>query len=341
MTATTCAVCEQRPTLDGYACGHCTGRAEGHLAAIIELAPDARLVAAGLVRRGRGGSGGKPASRPPLNDGATDVVDAVTNAMTTLARDIAETRGLTLNADAPRGPLRSPQSDEQGSLAHLRTPGDPMIAAARFLGTQLEWLRHAVDGAEPYAIRAFHEIGQCAGRLRGLVNGPSEQRYLGPCGSTVAWDDDGTEIERDAPCTGDVFVPLGGEKGTCKACKARWNTTDRQAWLNGEVRSWAFRPSEIDDAYGVNENTIRSWARRTNRETGEFLLASYWRTEAGLVTPWENTDDPAEIKARGPRLHYVGDVLDLAAADKARLAGEQAKRARRAAARAEGSEDAA
>lgn len=96
MTDTLCAVCEKRPTPDGYACQGCASKAASHLAAIIELAPDARLVAAGLVRRGRGGAGGKPGSRPPLNDGATDVLDEVQSTLTTLARDIAETRGIEI-----------------------------------------------------------------------------------------------------------------------------------------------------------------------------------------------------------------------------------------------------
>jgi hypothetical protein len=100
VTAELCAVCAKRPTPDGYACTGCSGRAAGHLAAIIELTSDARLVAAGLVRRGRGGSGGKPGSRPPLNDGATDVVDAVVSTLTTLARDIAETRGIEITGAA-------------------------------------------------------------------------------------------------------------------------------------------------------------------------------------------------------------------------------------------------
>jgi hypothetical protein len=61
---------------------------------------------------------------------------------------------------------------------------DPLIAAARFLQSQLEWLRHATDEqGEPYAVQAFAEIDWCAGRLRSLVNGPPERRYLGPCGA--------------------------------------------------------------------------------------------------------------------------------------------------------------
>jgi hypothetical protein len=96
MTSTLCAVCTKRPTPDGYACQGCSSRAAAALAAIVELTPDARLVAAGLVRRGAGGSSGKPGSRPPLNDGATDVVDAVQTILTTLARDIAKTRGINI-----------------------------------------------------------------------------------------------------------------------------------------------------------------------------------------------------------------------------------------------------
>lgn len=122
MTATTCAVCESRPTPDGWACGHCTDRAAGHLAAIIELAPDARAVAAGLVRRGRGGAGGKPGSRPPLNDGATDALGEVQNMLTTLARDIAETRGVPLDLNGPRARLRAPHSGQQAPVGHRDTP---------------------------------------------------------------------------------------------------------------------------------------------------------------------------------------------------------------------------
>lgn len=95
MTAELCSVCEKRPTPDGYACSGCASRAAGHLAAIAELASDARLVAAGLVRRGGGGSTGRPGPQSPGDDGAMDVLHEVQNLITTLARDIAETRGVS------------------------------------------------------------------------------------------------------------------------------------------------------------------------------------------------------------------------------------------------------
>lgn len=90
-----CRGCLPRLATEGLICETHERWAAQHLAEIERLTPDARLVAAGQVRRGHGGSGGKPGSRSPANDDALDVMDAVTNTLTTLARDIAETRGLT------------------------------------------------------------------------------------------------------------------------------------------------------------------------------------------------------------------------------------------------------
>lgn len=110
-----CQGCLPRLAVEGLACDWHVDRAERHLAEIQRLAPDARLVAQGLVRRGTGGGSGKPASRPPLNVDAVDALDAVTNALTTLARDIAETRGLTFGSDGPRARSVAPWSDETRS----------------------------------------------------------------------------------------------------------------------------------------------------------------------------------------------------------------------------------
>jgi hypothetical protein len=120
MTATPCAI-DGRLTQDGYACSGCTSRAAGHLAAIIDLTDDARAVARGEVRRGGGGAGGKPGSRPPLNDGATDVVHEVQNMITTLAREIAETRGLKIGRDGSPGPLRATLTGERAELVPAST----------------------------------------------------------------------------------------------------------------------------------------------------------------------------------------------------------------------------
>lgn len=317
-----CGGCLPRATDDGWACDWDTDRARDRLLDIAAQAPDARLVARGLVRRGDGGAAGGHESRLPLNDGATDALDEIRARLVALVREIAETRGLRV--PAPGGQ-------------------DHIVVAARWLGAQVEWMRHAVDGTEPYAIAAFAEIRDLAGRVRGIVNGPSAQKFLGPCGATIAWDEDGNEIQREKPCDGDVHGHPGAKEGSCRSCGARWSTESRTAWLDGEVRQHAFRAAHIADAYGVNVKTIRSWAERGK-------LRSYWITDKKLTIEWvdpeldealtgeakaeREREIAAELESRGPRVHYVGDVLDLAAADAARRESERAKRERRAAARA-------
>ena len=122
MTAQPCVRCE-RPTLDGYACSGCADRAAAQLAEIRELTPAARDVAYGIVRRSAGGNGsGKPGSRSPGNDDAMDTLDEVQDRLTTLARDIAEMRGLEILPDGSSRPLSVAVSDQNGQLVPLPTP---------------------------------------------------------------------------------------------------------------------------------------------------------------------------------------------------------------------------
>jgi len=113
-----CRGCLPRLATEGLICDACMARPERWLAEIIEFTPDAWAVARGEVRRGHGGTGGKPGSRSPANDDALDVMDAIQNALTTMAREIAEERGLTFGTDGRSGRLRSPQTARSPSGVH-------------------------------------------------------------------------------------------------------------------------------------------------------------------------------------------------------------------------------
>jgi len=289
-----CPGCVPRTTDGAFACEACAQRARGHLRIIVETAPDARLVAAGLVRRGGGGGSGKPGSRPPLNDGATDALTEVQATITTLARDIAETRGLTV-----------PRSGHQL---------DPIVVAARWLTGQVEWLTHAVDGHEPRCIGAFAEIAACAGRVRGVVDGAPGRKYLGPCGARLCGlcgiVEQDHVCEGDIPvwtCEGDVHVRPGAEQGTCRSCGARVDRQARQEWLDEQVADRAYRAAHIADAYRINVNTIRSWAER------------------GRLVPHGQD-------RLGRPLYLVGDVRELAREAADRRMANETRRARREAA---------
>jgi hypothetical protein len=188
---------------------------------------------------------------------------------------------------------------------------DPLIAAAQFLVTQLPWLAHATDEqGGPYAASVFAEIRDCASRMRATVEGPADRRYLGPCGAVpqadVAELTDEFRPVRFAPepCEGAVWGRNGAATGRCNTCKAEYQRADRQDWIDTLRRDWLYRASEIEEAYPqIKADTIRQWLHRG-------LLVSHG-TYAG-----------------GP-LFKVGEVLDLAAADKARREEIRAERDRR------------
>jgi hypothetical protein len=314
-----------------YACTRCAHRARGQLIgdptderiiAIADATPAARDIAQGQSRHGTSSSSGKPGSRLPFDTANTQKLNRVEYVLIEKwVKPIARERGYAgvIYDAAKRG-------------------NDPIVIAATWLAGQVEWIRHRKNAADFLAA-----IDECTRVVRGIARGPGEQKFLGPCGAEVTWDADGNEMPRD-PCPGDVFAHAGAQDGACRACGARWSTAKREAWLDGEVREHAFEARDIAEAHRLNVKTIRTWANRG-------ALRTYWRTSADLVVEW--TDPPLddalkgeeraareaaiadELAARGPRLHYVGDVLDLAAADAARRATEQAKRARRAAVKAE------
>ena len=211
---------------------------------------------------------------------------------------------------------------------------DPLIAAARFLAAQLSWLRHATnEQGAPYAADVFREIGDCAARMRSLVDGPREQKYLGPCGAKLpptvtnglcpcglpATDHPGYGPVHDhnadfcdghETCEGDVYGVAVAQNGRCRTCGATVDQDERRQWLDDEVRQRAFRASEIEDAYGISANLIRQWAT----------------PDRGLL---RIHDHDVQGRAR----YLLSDVLDLAARQAAKRLERQADRERRAARR--------
>lgn len=347
MSQAICVRCGGEVDGTAYVDTRCTDRARAQLAEIADMVGAARDIATGQARHsGSGGGSGKPGSRLPLDLAATAKLDGVTAALGSWLRLVVAERG-TDTAD----------------VSHW---GDPIEGIAVKLGNHMEWLRH-----QRFADEFLTDVEAAARVVRGLARGRAEQRYLGPCGALwwhsrachampdahvlrcECWCHDG--IAEMRPCDGDVYAIVHSDgttarTGRCKTCEAEVETSERRVWLDAEVRQYAYRAAQIADAYGLSDDTIRSWASRGK-------LPSYWVTDAGLTVPWTDpeigpdlkgaeraareAEVAIELKARGPRVHYVGDVLDLAAAAAAWRESERAKRARRAAAKAAESEEAA
>jgi hypothetical protein len=196
---------------------------------------------------------------------------------------------------------------------------DPIAKLAAWLAGHVEWMRHRQEADE-----FLSAVDACLRIVRGLARGPSEQKYLGPCGAYVECNPvrhapDCPEDCGLTPCPGSIYAYRGAQRGACTTCGAQVATAERQAWLNELARSHAFTDRQIADAYPqLNVKTIRSW-----RDRGK--LKTYYRTDQGIVVEW--ADPPEDVDRE--KLHYVGDVLDLAAADAARRETDRSARARR------------
>jgi hypothetical protein len=187
---------------------------------------------------------------------------------------------------------------------------DSIVEAAQFLAQQLPWLRHArtTEQGAPYAADVFREIGDCAARMRSLVDGPKEQRFLGPCGAPQWVENLGGEAGcrelEGPPCEGDVYGVAGAQTGRCRTCKTEYQQADRHDWIDSVRRDWLYHASEIAEAYPeIKAATVRKWFER------------------GLIV--------SHGEHKGGPLFKVGEVLDLAAADAARREEIRADRDRR------------
>lgn len=280
MTQPTCAICG-KPLADGAtACSNCTAEARHHLTFIGDFIGDAREIAYGLGSGPAGITAGMPGSRVPLDLHAAAKLDAVAHELGMLCRMVAE---------------------ERRRAIWVWTEG-PIREAVAWLPGHLEWLRHHRAAAEHLAI-----IAACRRAVASVVFGPTEKRYLGPCGADVVRAEMvGDQWESQVvACDGDVYGRPGAEQGTCRACGARVDQGERRAWLDDEVRQYAYTAKEIADAYGINIKTIRSW-----RDRGRLV-------------------------EHGAGYFNLGEVLDLAAKEAARREETRAKRERREEAREE------
>lgn len=293
---------------DGYACTRCgVDKPRGWLEEIADMTPAARDIAHGLSSHSGGGASGKPGSRMPLDLTATAKLDAVQGQVTTWARHAAEQRS--------------------GAL-WVTTGSDPIVEAARWLAGQLEWFRHRGEADE-----FLSDIEACARVLRGVARGPAEQKYLGPCGADVVRANivgDQWESELIA-CDGDVYGRAGATYGTCRTCGAQVDQDERRTWLDEQVggSDLAWTARGIADALDINVKTVRAWATPHLSDTGVVLreakLRTYYRLDEHIV-PWTEPEKGEDVKARGDRLHYVGDVRKLAQESADRREAERQRR---------------
>lgn len=162
---------------------------------------------------------------------------------------------------------------------------DPIVTAARFLAENAEWIRH-----KPFAGEWLADVDACHRTVLGIARGPADRRYLGPCGAPHEAVDHEAEggpvVYQDGECDGNVYARRGADTGHCQACGAAYPVKERREWLDGLVGEYNYRAKWLADAFGINVNTLRSWALRG-------LLAAHGHDEDGY--PLYNAAEVKEL----------------------------------------------
>lgn len=238
MTQPRCDRCT-RPIHDqAYVCSTCAGHYRADLTSVPSLAAELEPARYRQTRYGTGGLGGW---QEPWDDRVREVEQQVTNTLTTVARDVAETRGLGLP-----GPER----------------GEHQLATvAWWLVDQVEWLRHQRD-----ALQTFDEIRSAVRALRRVVDRPADSWWAGPCNELVTDVADEDTRTVGTECGADLYAPTGAETIRCRSCGASYDASARRDWLLGEAQDVLGHAEMVAGAlvrYGldITSATVRGYAR--------------------------------------------------------------------------------
>jgi hypothetical protein len=187
----------------------------------------------------------------------------------------------------------------------VHTPADTLPAISAFLLRHLDWIRHHPDATE-----ALDEIRYATRQARTAIDRAPDRWYAGRCGHVdleAQVEAIVTSTPAPAPCGEELYVRQGSETVRCRTCTTEHDVEQRRASLTRRIEGQLATARELTSAVSnlarpISMNTIRSWVLRDR------------------LTQRGQTPD-------GTALYRVGDVLDLLAADAARQAQKDARKA--------------
>ncbi len=241
----------------------------------------------------------------PINLTAAAHRDAISLTLTHWADHITTLRGVPI--PPPPLPLVGPTcghgwchqaapADRHDTCHLIRnpTPADPLAELAKFVASQLGWLR-----VRPEAEQAWTELGSIHRRAEQVVDRPPAVWWAGRCNEPV---NDGAD-----QCPQDLYVTVGRDWVRCPACGVRHSVEARREWLLREARNHnatAVELSRFLAAFGeqVSRNLpdlLRKWVKRSRIYVRGHDVA-------------------------GKELFRVGDVMDLLVTTAQRTRGSAA-----------------
>lgn len=254
-------------TPDGLLCSRCTSALRYGLGKLAELWPELETTRS---RQAKTATSTRRSSETPLpfSYDAAWAIDAVTNAVGTWIRDLAERYGeVQVLAPCRCAPPRKPCRGPVVQLEH--DPGRTMRDWCAWLTTRMHRIR-----AHPAVTQLWDELTDSVRLVKRTIDRPVEQTYLCAC----------------AICGHPVFGPEGVEEVECRECRKVAGTDGFvPVYARGEaerLRKDATRASHVPagdlrtavayvEGVTVNRKTMHSWITR-NRLQAKACRAYHW-----------------------------------------------------------------
>lgn len=213
---TTCPVCSADQP-DGLLCHNDTTRLEQQLRAVPELVAELATTASKQARIGNPGKGGLARERTPVNWGAVQATDNLTNVLTTWARDVSD-----------------------GTWAYSASVRPAAVSASVNLSVNINIIRR-----HPAVAELVDEITDAIQQARQAIDRPGERVFLGTCLAPTR-----DEYDQEQPCDGEVYAKPEASHTTCKTCGLTHEVAERRRWLLEQARHRLYTVPEASRLIG-------------------------------------------------------------------------------------------
>jgi hypothetical protein len=211
---------------------------------------------------------------------AAMLLDAIGNGLTTIVRDLCESRGITWR------PLRSVEHGFIGPLMHnwWRLPVGYVATNTDLAG----WLAAYVGAiaSDESAGQWHNEIRAYVRRIERVIDRPIGRKFLGKC---PTWDDHTRRI-----CGRELNAPEDAIEVYCRACRATHNCDRLQLLLVNDLARKKLTAEQIREyqrrylppEFRVSERTLRHWIQH-----GRLKPRGYLRPDGSHGINQRNVDD--------------------------------------------------
>lgn len=225
-----------------------------------------------------------------VNARASRMLDDIQNTLTTIVRDLCESRGVELPpqlATAPRNALLTCRRTSEWLLGHV-----DVIAGDEGVG------------------QTFAEIRKHTADILHVINPPTPPRFCGPCPSSVDAPHGDCQQRHPHPCGNRLMAPRTAIEVTCRACRETHNVERLIKRLLADVDHWRFDRAEIllimtTLEEPLNERTFRRW-----RAAGKVRPSGYRRPDGGIgLTRRSDADEPLYRLSDVRKLWRTGEAV--------------------------------